>query len=261
MDDPQPPSSTRPFKRTYVACSSCRAHKSRCIIKDHPPCSKCQREHRECIFDKKSRGPKHRAPPKWTAQSTAMDAERASESAMLQNPPSSGGTGTGISVLGGIIQPATVSPQTFGMPGTGATAAASFQGDTPGSNASPNTTHPLYDRVRTSAVTNSNDALDILSDAARLHHPQDTLAGPRHLSSRDSDQQALGPRVLPRVTPGGFNGLGFTITTLSQPDDRTLDFWDKCRFVRQGWFTAQEAVTYIDLYVLFCSPGHPRSHC
>jgi hypothetical protein len=99
--------------------------------------------------------------------------------------------------------------------------------------------------VRTSVVTSSNDALDILSDAARLHHPEDipTTSGP--LSSGTSVQQA--PQTNPQVTPGGFNGLGFTISKLSQPDEPTLDLWDKCRFVRQGWFTAQEAVTYIDL--------------
>lgn len=49
------------------------------------------------------------------------------------------------------------------------------------------------------------------------------------------------------MIPGEYSGLGFTITALSEADDATLDMWDKCRFVRQGWFTAQEAVTYIDL--------------
>ena len=223
MDNPEPSSSIRPFKRTYVACSSCRAHKSKCIIKDKPPCSKCQREHRECTFDKKARGPKHRAPPKWTTPTMEEDV---SDSVMLQDPPPDGGGDSSV----------------FGIP-----PAVGFQGGTPGSNPSPNAAgHSLYDRVRTSVVTSSNDALGILSDAARLHHPQDipTTSGP--LSTGTSVQQAP-PQTNPGVTPGGFNGLGFTITRLSQPEDPTLDLWDKCRFVRQGWFTAQEAVTYIDL--------------
>ncbi|KAH6662950.1 hypothetical protein F5X68DRAFT_178076 [Plectosphaerella plurivora] len=162
--------------------------------------------------------------------------EDVSDPVMLQDPPPDGGGGSSV----------------FGIP-----PAVGFQGGTPGSNPSPNAAgHSLYDRVRTSAVTSSNDALDILSDAARLHHPQDmpTTSGP--LSTGTSVQQAPS-QTNPGVTPGGFNGLGFTITRLSQPEDPTLDLWDKCRFVRQGWFTAQEAVTYIDLFFLKLAPLSP----
>jgi hypothetical protein len=41
------------------------------------------------------------------------------------------------------------------------------------------------------------------------------------------------------------------VSALSQPSADVLDLWDKCRFVRQGLFTGQEAVTYLDLYVFF----------
>lgn len=94
-------------------------------------------------------------------------------------------------------------------------------------------------------VTGSNDALDILSDAARtLHGPETNLSS--HIHQTKSTPGGIST-ANPVVQPGGYNGLGFTITRLSRPDEITLDFWDKCRFVRQGWFTAQEAVTYIDL--------------
>ena len=120
-----------------------------------------------------------------------------------------------------------------------------FLADNSGLSISPNNTgHSLYDRVRSTIVTGSNDALDILSDAA----------GPQHSIAGSTPSQARLPNSVissgPKVQPGGFNGLGFTITTLSEPDDATLDLWDKCRFVRQGCLTAQEAVTYIDLYAM-----------
>ena len=37
---------------------------------------------------------------------------------------------------------------------------------------------------------------------------------------------------------------------LSQPEPSILRLWESFRFVRMGWLTAKEAVSYIDLYVL-----------
>jgi hypothetical protein len=39
-----------------------------------------------------------------------------------------------------------------------------------------------------------------------------------------------------------------TVSALSQPREDILDLWDNCNFVRLGWLTSQEAVTYLDLY-------------
>ncbi|KAM0316749.1 hypothetical protein ACHAPQ_011225, partial [Fusarium lateritium] len=203
MESPDNPSSTRPFKRSYVACVSCRARKSRCIIKDNPPCAKCAREHRECRFDHRPRAPKHRDAPKWThGETTAMETEA--------------------------IAPQNPLPQD--------------NRDAPGFNTSPGSSnHPLYDRVQSTIVTGTNDALNFLSNAAGQRH---SIAGstPSQANPLTGNGQPEGPRVV----SGGHNGVGFTITALSEPDDACLDMWDKCRFVRQGWFTAQEAVTYID---------------
>lgn len=118
-----------------------------------------------------------------------------------------------------------------------------YQGNLTGLTQSPNnTTHSLYDRVRSSIVTGTNDALDILSDAVGQQH---SVAGSTPSQVQQPSNLTQGPG--PVIAPGGSHGLGFTMTALSQPDEATLDLWDKCRFVRQGWFTAQEAVTYIDL--------------
>lgn len=202
MESPDHSSSTRQFKRSYVACVSCRARKSRCIIKDNPPCAKCAREHRECRFDRRPRAPKHRDAPKWT-RGNVVDAAPATQTVQAANPSPS---------------------------------------EDLGFNSSPNNTnHPLYNRVQSTIVTGTNDALDFLSTAAGQHSIAGSAPSQGHPSA--SHVQSDGPKVV----SGGSNGVGFTITTLSEPDDACLDMWDKCRFVRQGWFTAQEAVTYIDL--------------
>ncbi|KAF6512935.1 hypothetical protein HZS61_007741 [Fusarium oxysporum f. sp. conglutinans] len=221
MESPDHSSSTRQFKRSYVACVSCRARKSRCIIKDNPPCAKCAREHRECRFDRRPRAPKHRDAPKWT-RGNVVDAAPATQPVQAANPSPS---------------------------------------EDLGFNSSPNNTnHPLYNRVQSTIVTGTNDALDFLSTAAGQH----SIAGsaPSQGQPSASHVQSDGPKVV----SGGSNGVGFTITTLSEPDDACLDMWDKCRFVRQGWFTAQEAVTYIDLFFEKLAPLSPvvldqfRSH-
>ncbi|XEV01335.1 hypothetical protein FSHL1_006622 [Fusarium sambucinum] len=230
MESPENPSNTRAFKRSYVACVSCRTRKSRCVIKDSPPCAKCAREHRECRFDHRPRAHKHREAPKWTHQDPTVTE---GETITSRNP------------LHQDAQPTNLSPQ-----------------DAPGFDPSPTSSnHPLYDRVQSTIVTGTNDALDFLSTAAGQRH---SISGstPSQVNLLPNNDQSSGPKVV----SGGYNGIGFTITTLSEPDDACLDMWDKCRFVRQGWFTAQEAVTYIDLYFEKLAPLTPvvldqfRSH-
>ncbi|EKG11279.1 hypothetical protein MPH_11624 [Macrophomina phaseolina MS6] len=44
---------------------------------------------------------------------------------------------------------------------------------------------------------------------------------------------------------------------LSAAAEDVLDLWKCCRFVRMGWFTAREAVTYVDLFFQNLSPLSP----
>lgn len=60
------PSPQRQFRRGYVACVHCRSHKVNCVLGTEPPCTKCQREHRECVFERTKRGPRTREAPQWT---------------------------------------------------------------------------------------------------------------------------------------------------------------------------------------------------
>ncbi|TDZ39590.1 hypothetical protein C8035_v005360 [Colletotrichum spinosum] len=116
-------------------------------------------------------------------------------------------------------------------------------------------------------VTGSNDALDILSDAASiLHNATITpLSGPP--STQPAPPSSDAPTAVPAESNrGSQSGVGFVILSLSEPTDATLNLWDKCRFVRQGWFTSQEAVTCSDLFFKYLSPltavtiDHHREH-
>lgn len=51
---------------------------------------------------------------------------------------------------------------------------------------------------------------------------------------------------------GGFGQLPaapVVVNELCKGSDQLLSTWNKCRFVRQGWLTAQAAITYVELYV------------
>ncbi|KAL6358993.1 hypothetical protein LRP88_09191 [Fusarium phalaenopsidis] len=165
MESPGPSNSQRSFKRSYVACVSCRTRKSRCIVKDKPPCNKCEREHRECRFDHRQRGPKHREPPKWTQQETATTSR--------QHPLPE-------------VQLPGASPKQLDV------SLGGYQGDALGFSQSPNNTgHSLYDRVRSSIVTGTNDALDILSDAVDRQ---------RSVAASTPSQPTNGPKITPGVS-------------------------------------------------------------
>ena len=216
-----------PLKRSYVACIPCRTRKVRCVIGTQPPCQKCAREHRECRFEVHEKSWKHRETPKWAGNHAENAPVPNASSEQEPPPPFASPSNTPTSQ---IASPGDTSPR--------APLSASSHHHSPSlllRHADPSqagTSPSLTDRVVSSMVTGPNDALDILFDAAS------SSAGPVNRSRNLS---------LPQVDlPSSFIPI---IRELSDPQDNVLDLWDRCRFVRQGWFTAQEAVTYVDLYV------------
>lgn len=210
------------YKRGYVACSACRARKVRCVIGSEPPCARCKREHRECIFNNTEKTHKGRHPPKWAQPYESRETGI--------RPQPRGSTGNGDAARGqqqaGSIDAAPL-PRNHALGGSQSQVSPANRSVT-----------SMSDRMVSTVVTNSADAMNLLFNSA----------GPKEAQSTQADSH-----VLPQVTRA-VEVVGFTITTLSDPDDDILDIWDKCRFVRQGWFTAQEAVSYIDLY----DPIHRR---
>lgn len=233
-------SRSKTFKRGYVACVSCRARKARCIIEEEPPCVKCRRDHRECLFAARDKRFKQREAPKWTKTRASVDSEPA-PTAPEQQPPREKAQ-------------QNQTPPYIAAPKDVANASVS---DMDSSN-----TDPLYGRVMSTVLTGSNDALSVLSGSVRAadstsatSHAPDTVSSSGHHSSYG---QALHPEPHhahipsdlgrgPSAIHSGNSSLGFMAPQLSNVDENTLDLWEKVRFVREGWFTAQEAVTYIDL--------------
>ena len=242
----------QPLKRDYVACDACRSRKVRCIIESQPPCLKCKREHRDCKFSRVSKTTKHRDLPKWATKSTQSATDSAAE---LDEVPLSGRA-----PLQGHQPTRRSQRDALRTPAISHGPTPPLRRD-PGSHPGPATvpsdeqrrqTNPiaetantsLSDKVIAAVVTGSHDALDVLSTAAGAQHHHTASAASHASPTRTPD--------LPTITPieehlGCHSGIGFRIQTLSEPTEETLDLWDKSRFVRQGLFTGQEAVSYVDL--------------
>lgn len=244
------PASRSSVKRGYIACDGCRSRKVRCVLGSKPPCAKCQREHRECVFrTQQHKTGRHRELPKW-AQGRGVGQEEGSpegESYDEVSPASQPPTRYDDSSTAGTVsslpqQRQTQQPQhdqglqhSTLTPGGASSTRSERQADDAVSN----------DRVMTAFLTRPSDALDVLFDAAQ----------PRPSSHRQQSQPSQ-PGLLnaglsfPGIIAGVVSEGGqVSVSHLSRPSDDVLDLWDRFRFVRQGWFTAQEAVTYLDLYV------------
>ena len=193
------------FTRSYVACDRCRLRKVKCIVGQRPPCAKCEREHRTCVFTQHRTSRKQRKPPDWTATPRQQEDDRVSSSETPMNP---------IDGDLGILEDSTfVNP-----PGVDHVRNARTQ-------------QSLVERAVPSVMFNSG-ASPILNNIA-------LTTAPSQLASRHNE-----------LLSGGFGQLPaapVAVNQLCEASDQLLATWNKCRFVRQGWLTAQAAITYVEL--------------
>ena len=235
-------SRSKTFKRGYVACVSCRTRKARCIIEDEPPCVKCRRDHRECVFAARDKRFKQREAPKWTKTRTSSVSEPTIASQAHAHA---------VDVTERSSTPTRV-------------AASKDVSDSAISDMDSSNTDPLYGRVMSTVLTGSNDALNVLSGSVRApdsasatSHAPDTVSSSGHHSTYahgyHQESHIPAPNIVnepdsgPAAVHSGNSSLGYMVSQLSNADEGVLDLWEKVRFVRQGWFTAQEAVAYVDL--------------
>jgi hypothetical protein len=90
-------------------------------------------------------------------------------------------------------------------------------------------------------VSNENDAVNILLEAANLNEGTGTLSAlptAADLMSTAESSHASSITVRYTVSP---------LTNINSLDLESLRVWDGCRFVRMGWLTAHEAMTLVDL--------------
>lgn len=101
-------------------------------------------------------------------------------------------------------------------------------------------------------VASGNDALNILFEAATA---QDDTSLNDESPPTEAGLRSGGSTAKERVTPRNFESPAAfeSVPRASRPVDMSeplqpvLNVWNACRFVKMGWFTAREAVTFIDL--------------
>lgn len=235
--------------RTYVACVNCRARKVKCIIGALPPCAKCQREHRECVFDDQKRSHKRshkrRKPPVWS--DSQANSGGSPDGASKDVEPQSRGAES------------STDQESYITPSDTNTAAITEVPAKNGVDIGRQAVQTFTDKVIRAVVAKPGDALNLLFDASQPMEQHPTFSRRDHdlqcsENVEECSQQASNSAIsresayqhfeVPVSTPG----LTPAVSILSWPTDDVMDVWDKCRFVRQGWFTSQEAVTYIDLF-------------
>lgn len=87
-------------------------------------------------------------------------------------------------------------------------------------------------------VSSGKDALDILFDAAVQEKETP-------LSSTAMTRDTTSPETSPSCRESILSNI---------PESEVLRIWQGCRFVKGGWFTANEAILFIDL---LADPNYP----
>ncbi|EGS20814.1 putative specific RNA polymerase II transcription factor [Thermochaetoides thermophila DSM 1495] len=286
---PEPPRYRPPnppqHKRVYQACIPCRRRKVRCDLGSvddphDPPCVRCRRESKECFFSATRRKRK------------ADEDDPELEEYILRNGRKQArGASVTLDRRYYSDMPLTPHGRAQSSRRMGDSAKSVRSNSSAGGefgNGEPNT--PLENlearTVMRREVYGPHDALDLLYKAATdkfndtsSQKPEDDPA-PNHAATHSTSRhlrQESEPRKLSSTTAsGGYhsrhasrhetsadNAIDPELTRRDPTSDpgyqEALKAWNRFRFVRAGWFTAQEAIDYIDYYYKYLSPLTPIS--
>ncbi|KAF2878267.1 hypothetical protein BDV95DRAFT_480394 [Massariosphaeria phaeospora] len=235
------------FKRAYKACINCRNRKAKCILSTgpdggelKPPCQRCKREMRECVFRSERSWVKRRKPGEAAAEKAAAE----SADPVYENTEFSRPTPPGTHITPPADTPYVQrSEHDILSPRAGLRRVSTSQPD-------------LASSVMRTVVSSGNDALNLLFEAAN------------HRDAIDAREQINSPYETPRSGPStyglerdGMPASPFIFRAqpvlMSKPSPETVQLWTSCRYVQMGWFSAHEAITYVDLFFKNCSPLSP----
>ncbi|KAL3482830.1 hypothetical protein BJX62DRAFT_99192 [Aspergillus germanicus] len=241
-------SADRTYKRTYKACIPCRQRKAKCDLGElpdgspmGPPCAKCRREQRQCVFSE--------------TRAWERKKKRGSQDDIVSPPPGmrrrlSSGTGLDDEELQAQRRVPAAASQS---PKDGITTPRRLY-TTKDRHTRQQSTSTLDNSMMRTVVSSGNDALNILFEAAaaqsqeaglneQAEHSRGTSS---HAPYGDSSRSPFG-HMQSIVSP---NSLARAIRPieLSHAANEVLSIWESCRFVMMGWFTSREAVTLIDLF-------------
>ena len=99
----------------------------------------------------------------------------------------------------------------------------------------------LNDTMMTTVVSNGNDALNLLFEAAQQE--ERGVHGTRRPSNIDQ------PTIEATTSPLSSVANIYS-SSLPELSNELSDTWNAYRFVRMGWLSAEEIVWYIDMYDL-----------
>lgn len=274
-DEPSRRRRVRDFRRGYHACELCRKKKIRCIVdKPGASCLRCQREVKECIFsDERSHRKRNKtvysrgSSEQGTRLSLSSDivsisSDFATHFANVVCLQSAAGSEHGVAIASTSSAQGNISQDTFTeepsqmlddsndltFPGI----SISVRSELPEHQRQPiiNEASPSISstvpagEITTTLVSNGNDALRLLYQPAIEHANKDGASPSNHGPvTRHTLHRTVGsssPRTTASVITSGPN---HTSPISLSP----LTVWRAFRFVRMGWFTAEEAVNYIDL--------------
>lgn len=235
-------------QRAYKACILCRKRKARCDLgeRDGPPCMRCRRELRECIFSSERAWTKKRqklgngdvatagaatSRQIETSQDRSDEARRAS-SAQQQHKHTR---------LESDERPTI--RDTISRSQDDSATATELATSSLGMQSERGPVQDLAQSVMRTVVSNGNDALSLLFQAATQQRPG---TGSNDSSRQVTfDQRMDANAITPRSTLFGGAAPEPVAITPAAPDVYKL--WKSSRFVKMGWLSAAEAITYLDL--------------
>lgn len=300
MDGVRPSRPDKPYQRTYKACIPCRQRKAKCDLGTDPdglpigpPCARCRRELRECVFPEKrawersrkrggleyntehvyhlliadwpvlGRSPESYEPdtsPRHVRQLTETSPEDSirppgrtnysRRTSDLSNPaPETNNFHQSPNLQSGWSYTNGISPSHNGALGQNGAAEPLQSSSHTYENTKHRSNSSLSSSMMRTVVASGNDALNILFEAATAQEESHTDTSPESGTGAPS----TGPSQ--HQTPGNYDAAFEPVTRIIRPvqlshaAQDTLNVWEACRFVKMGWFTAREAVTFVDLSV------------
>lgn len=236
------------YKRAYKACEACRRTKRECELQptvSETTCVRCCRERRTCLFPER-RSTKRAKVAQVCQRSQDPMSPHADHRQQQVSASSNGDAMIGISAsFPDAVQPASANPSAdqrmAGSPAFGE--AQPWQTGLPSDRRArlQSDAGNFSDNLAKTMVTSSKDAIGLLFQAAeqnesdsRSNDEDDDPAG-LQLASRDGFSDAASPLMYceAQLPP--------------QLSKETLALWNQHRFVVQGWFSAMEAISYLQL--------------
>ncbi|KAM5356718.1 hypothetical protein ACJ41O_003364 [Fusarium nematophilum] len=261
----------RDFRRGYQACELCRRKKIRCVV-DTPgnSCLRCQRELKECVFSHERSHRKRDAtgsrrgsskedcpsqsspspipPTALVREASGTFTEETSQFLGDRNDlplPSQNYSDLPLATTNILAQNLPQSLQANEVAASPSLGSAGGAGD-------------LTDSVMRTLVSNGKDALRLLFQAA-VEHANNDGESPSNPSSLSRP-----PVHVIGETPTPQTNISIRTTRpirFSPASHDILTVWRAFRFVKMGWFTAEEAVAYVDLFQHNLAPLSPVSKC